>query len=156
MDWSYSKKKLPSWCHLRTDKRSERSRKNTAPRWFEKQKILGAKGGSWRLKKMETTVYHTNIRKNVIYKFMDMLISIIINNTNICFQSLAWLSSVGVDSWSLNYSLHEKISFYNYKSIIKYTYQTHIQISPPLNTVKSTSNAFSLCCVMFQHKKYYL
>ena len=53
-------------CHWRTDDGSERSRKkkNTASRWFEKEKkILGAKGRSWRSKKMETTVYPINIRK---------------------------------------------------------------------------------------------
>ena len=47
--------------HWRTDDGSERSRKkkkNTAPRWFEKQeKILGVNGGSWRFKNMETWVY---------------------------------------------------------------------------------------------------
>ena len=51
---------------------SERSRKkknNTAPWWFEKpKKLFGAKGGSWRLKKMETTVYQSNIKKNIAGK----------------------------------------------------------------------------------------
>ena len=53
---------LPSWCHWRTNERSERSRKkNTAPWWIEKQKMtLGANGRSWRWKKMETTVYQSN------------------------------------------------------------------------------------------------
>jgi hypothetical protein len=55
-------------CHWRTDDESERSRKKTTvPWWFEKQKkILGAKGGSWRSKQMETTVYQSKIRKKYI------------------------------------------------------------------------------------------
>ena len=81
LDRLYSEKKLlPSWCHWRTDDGSERSRKkkNTAPRWFEKQeKILGAKGGSWRSKKMETTVYQSNI--SIFHKSLDLLISSILN-----------------------------------------------------------------------------
>ena len=41
---------------------SESSTKNTAPRWFEKQKkILGFKGGSWKSKKVETIVYQSNL-----------------------------------------------------------------------------------------------
>ena len=84
MDRSYSEKKFPpSWCHWRIHDGSERSRKkkNTAPRWFEKQKkILEAKGGSWRSKKMETPVYQSNI--SVLHKSLDLLISSIINNNN--------------------------------------------------------------------------
>ena len=52
LDWSHSENKLPpSWCHWKTDCRSERNRKkkNTAPWWYEKKKkILDANGGSWR------------------------------------------------------------------------------------------------------------
>ena len=81
---SITEKKLPpSWCHWRTDDGSERSRKkkNTAPWWLEKQeKILGAKGGSWRSKRMETTVYQLNIR--IFHKSLDLLISSILNNNN--------------------------------------------------------------------------
>ena len=37
-------------------------RKNMAPSLYEKyKKILGAKGGSWRSKKTETTVYQSNM-----------------------------------------------------------------------------------------------
>ena len=64
------------WCHWWTDDGGERSRKkkNTAPRWLEKQeKILGAKGGSWRSKKMVTTVYQSNISN--FHKSLDLLIS---------------------------------------------------------------------------------
>ena len=67
LDWSYCEKKLPpSWCHWRANDGSERSRKkNTAPWWFEKEKkILEAKRGSWRSKKMETILYKSNIRRN--------------------------------------------------------------------------------------------
>ena len=56
--------------HWRMDYRSERTRKvkNTAPWWFEKQKkILRAKGGRWRSKKMVTTVYELNIRKKYTF-----------------------------------------------------------------------------------------
>ena len=53
--------------------------KNRAPRSFEKQKkILGAKGRSWRSKKMETTVYQSNI----FHKSLDLLISNVLNNNN--------------------------------------------------------------------------
>ena len=49
------RKKLPtSWYHWRTDYGGERSRKkkNTAPRWFEKQeKILGAKRRKLKIEK---------------------------------------------------------------------------------------------------------
>ena len=61
-----SEKKLSSsWWHWRTDDESETSmKKNTDPWWFEKQEnILGAKRGSCRSKKMETTVYQSNIKK---------------------------------------------------------------------------------------------
>ena len=71
--------------YWRTDDGSERSRKKkiTAPRWFEKQeKILGAKGGSWRSKKMETTVYQSNI--SIFRKSLDLLISSTLNNNNNC------------------------------------------------------------------------
>ena len=84
MDRSYSETKLPpSWCHWRTDDGSERSRKkkNTAPRWFEKQeKILRMKGGSWRSKKMETTVHQSNI--SIFHKSLDRLISSKLNNNH--------------------------------------------------------------------------
>ena len=83
LDRSYSEKKLPpSWCHWMPDDGSESSRKkNTAPSWFEKQgKILGAKGGSWRSKKMETTVYQSNI--SIFHKSLDLLISSVLNNNN--------------------------------------------------------------------------
>ena len=77
-----SKEKLPpSWCHWRTDDWGERNRKkkNTAPRWLEKQeKILGAKGGRWRSKKMETTVYQSNI--SIFHESLDLLISRILTN----------------------------------------------------------------------------
>ena len=72
-------------CHWRTDEGSERSRKknNTAPRWFEKQeKILGAERGSWRSKKMETTVYHNISNISIFHKSLDLLISSILNNNN--------------------------------------------------------------------------
>ena len=71
----------PSWYHWRIDGGSERCRKkkNTAPRWFEKQmKILGAKGVSWRSKKMETTVCYSNI--SIFHNSLDLLISSILNN----------------------------------------------------------------------------
>ena len=56
--------------------------KNTAPWWFEKQKnILGAKGGGWRSKKMETTVHKLNIKKE--YKSIDLLMHIILDNKDI-------------------------------------------------------------------------
>ena len=74
---------LPSKCHWRIDDGSEKSRKkkNTAPRWFEKQeKIFWAKGGSWRSKKMETTVHQLNI--SIFHKSLDLLISSILNNNN--------------------------------------------------------------------------
>ena len=61
-----------SWCHWRTDDGSERSRKkkkNTAPRWFEKQE------------KMEKTVYQSNT--SIFHKSLDLLISNILNNNNI-------------------------------------------------------------------------
>ena len=79
-----NKKKSPSpWCHWRTDDRSERSRKkNTAHWWFQKQKkILVGIGGSWKSKKMETTVYESNI--SIFRKSMDLLISSIHSNNNI-------------------------------------------------------------------------
>ena len=44
-----------SW---RADDRSEMIRKKK-----KKKMILGAKGGGWRLKKVEITVYHKNMRK---------------------------------------------------------------------------------------------
>ena len=55
-------KKLPSsWCHRRTDDRSERSRKKRNTCWLGKyKKIFGGKGGSWGSKKLETSVYHSN------------------------------------------------------------------------------------------------
>jgi hypothetical protein len=41
-----------------------KKKKNTTPWQYEKQeKILGAKGGSWRSKKMETRVYQLNIKE---------------------------------------------------------------------------------------------
>ena len=46
---------------------------------FEKQnKVLGAKGGSWRSKKMEVTIYQSNI--SIIHKSMDLLIISLLNN----------------------------------------------------------------------------
>ena len=89
MDWLCSEKKFPSsWCYLRADDRSEMSRKkkNRAPWWFKNQKkILGAKGGSWRSKEMETTVYQSINHKeeiHIFHKFMDLLVSSIINTNN--------------------------------------------------------------------------
>ena len=47
-------------------------RTNTAPWWIQKQKkILGAKGGSLRSKKMETTIYQSRIRKK--YKLSSII-----------------------------------------------------------------------------------
>ena len=59
----YSRRKRITTTHLLASykNKSERCMKNTAPWLFEKQKILGTKGESWRLKKVETIVYHTNI-----------------------------------------------------------------------------------------------
>ena len=39
-----------------------------------------AKGGSWRSKKMETTVYHSNI--SIFHNSLDLVISSILNNDN--------------------------------------------------------------------------
>ena len=69
--------------YKRTDDGSERTRKkNTAPWWSEKQKVLGAKGRSWRSKNMETTVYQLSTRKK--YKLssisLHLLICCILNN----------------------------------------------------------------------------
>ena len=79
-DRSYSEKKLPpSWCHWRTgvNCKGSRKKKNTAPWWFEKhEKILGAKGGGWGSKGMETTVYQSNI--SIFHKSLDLLISSIL------------------------------------------------------------------------------
>ena len=38
-------------------------KKNAVPWRFEKQETMGAKGGSWRSRKVEKTVYQSNIRK---------------------------------------------------------------------------------------------
>ena len=44
------------------------ARENAVPRWFDKKKeILGTKGGSWRSKKTDKTVYHTDIMNNAGY-----------------------------------------------------------------------------------------
>ena len=61
--------------------RSRKKKKNTASRWFQKhEKILGAKGGSWGSKKMETTVYQVNI--SIFHKSLGLLITSILNNNN--------------------------------------------------------------------------
>ena len=60
-------------------RKKKKKKKKTAPRWFEKQeKILGATGGSWKSKKMETTVFQSNI--SIFHKFLDLLISSILNS----------------------------------------------------------------------------
>ena len=104
---SHSEKKLPpSWCHWRTDDGSERSRKKkkTAPRWFEKQKkILGDKGGSWRSKKMETTVYQSTI--SIFHKSLDLLISSILNNNNL-FELRRRTGKVIFRTMYLAYQIH--------------------------------------------------
>ena len=86
--------------HWRTDDGSERNRrkkkkkkkKNTVPWWFEKQKkIFGAKGGSWRSKKMETIVYQSSIRKKYkLSMYLDLQISSILNNSNNYECSADW------------------------------------------------------------------
>ena len=52
---------------------------------WETGKILGAKGGSWRSKKMETRVYQEEIQV-IFRKSMDLLIRSILNNNNIYIQ----------------------------------------------------------------------
>ena len=81
---------LSSWCHRRTNDGSERSRKkkNTAPWWFEKQKILGAKGGSWRSKMVEMTVLSHKHKEERQVKASTSPCLIIIIIIAICSENL--------------------------------------------------------------------
>ena len=54
----------------RKKKKKKKKKKTKASLWFEKQNVLGAKGGSWRRKNVETTVYHMYMMK---YKISSQL-----------------------------------------------------------------------------------
>ena len=84
---------------------------------FQK-KILGAKGGSSRYKKIETTVYQSNT--SIFHKSLDLLISSIINNNNNNNNNKAHITYIELEAESpgLKLTILDKIYHYPIYNIL--------------------------------------